>query len=409
MAALQYFILVPLLSLLPCALWLWYFSSRSRYKRLSGKVLGLTFLFGALVTLPALTFNQIGKLSLFALVGETHLSQLLLFILIVGPVEEGLKLLAVYFYAYRRPEFDESLDGVIYGAAAALGFAAVENVFYLAQNDPMLVLLRGPLSNPGHALFSAIWGMSLSRAKAKPNLFSQRFPVIIQGWLYASLLHSLFDVLLAAASRVSLLFFGVLVAQMIALFFWVRSRIKFHSETSPHREGTLLLPTRRYCNECGSKGTAGMRCPKCSAFIPESEELELCPICTTLQRPGAKFCARCGANIKLPAKENLDTRPHFVTVSPEGEERIAYILNSNEILIGRTLNNSFVIEHPSVSKRHARIVAEADEYSLFDLGSSNGTFVDGKRVSETKLEDGCEVRFGRAHFIYRSQVVYNND
>lgn len=408
MAALQYFILVPLLSLLPCALWLWYFSSRSRYKTLPGKVLGLTFLFGALVTLPALTLNQLGKLTLFGLIEETHFSQLLLFVLIVGPVEEGLKLLAVYFYAYRRPEFDEALDGVIYGAAAALGFAAIENVFYLAKNDPMLVLLRGPLSNPGHALFSAIWGMSLSQAKTKPNLFSKRFPVILQGWLYASLLHSLFDVLLSAASRVSLLFFGVLVAQMIALFFWVRTRIKFHSDTSPHREGTMLLPTRRYCNECGAKGTAGMRCPKCSAFIPESEELELCPICATLQRPGAKFCAKCGANIKLPANENLDTRPHFVTVSPDGEEHIAYILNSPEILIGRTLNNAFVIEHPSVSKRHARIVAEADEYSLYDLGSSNGTFVNGKRVSETKLEDGCEVRFGRAHFIYRSQIPPEN-
>lgn len=409
MAALQFFIFVPLLSLLPCVLWLWYFASRSRYKKLSGRVLGLTFLFGALVTIPALALNQIGKLSLSGILGDSHVTQLLLFVLIVGPVEEGLKLLAVHFYAYRRPEFDEALDGVIYGSAAALGFAAIENVVYLAQNDPMLVLLRGPLSNPGHALFSAIWGMSLSRAKAKPNLFSARFPTIVQGWLYASLLHSLFDVLLVAASRVSILFFGVLVAQMIALFFWVRSRIKFHNDTSPHREGTMLLPTRRYCNECGSKATAGMRCPKCSAFVPESEELELCPICATLQRPGAKFCARCGANIKLPAKENLDSRPHFVTVTPEGEERIAYILSASEILIGRTLNNGFVIEHPSVSKRHARVVAEADEYALYDLGSSNGTFVNGKRVNETKLEDGCEVRFGRAHFIYRSQVAHNGE
>ncbi|MFN0110907.1 MAG: PrsW family glutamic-type intramembrane protease [Blastocatellia bacterium] len=405
MATLQYFILVPLLSLLPCVMWLWYFASRSRYKNLSGRVLGLTFLFGALVTIPALALNQIGKLSLAALLGESQLTQLLLFVLIVGPVEEGLKLFAVYFYAYRRQEFDEQLDGVIYGAAAALGFAAIENVVYLAQNDPMLVLLRGPLSNPGHALFSAIWGMSLSRAKAKPNLFSARFPVIVQGWLYASLLHSLFDVLLVAASKISILFFGVLVAQMITLFFWVRTQIKFHSDTSPHREGTMVLPTRRYCNECGSKGTAGMRCPKCSAFIPESEELELCPICATLQRPGAKFCARCGANIKLPAKENLDTRPHFVTVTPDGEERIAYILGETEISIGRTLNNGFVIEHPSVSKRHARVVAEENEYSLYDLGSSNGTFVNGKRIEKTTLEDGCEVRFGRAHYIYRSKTV----
>ena len=406
MAALQYFILVPLLSLLPCALWLWYFSSRSRYKRLSGHVLGMTFLFGALATIPALILNLFGKVLLSSFLGDSPASQLLLFVLVVGPVEEALKLLAVYFYAYRRPEFDEPLDGVIYSAAAALGFAAIENVVYLAQNDPMLVLLRGPLSNPGHALFSAVWGMSLSVAKTKPNLFGKRFPIILQGWLYATLLHSLFDVLLMAASKLGIIIFGLLVFLMIALFFWVRARIKFHSETSPHREGTLLLPTRRYCNECGSKCTAGANCPRCGVFVPEPEELALCPICATEQRPGAKFCARCGANIKLPAKENLDTRPHLVTISPEGEENIAYILNETEILIGRTLNNEFVIEHPSVSKRHARIVAEQDEYALYDLGSSNGTFVNGKRIDVTKLEDGCEIRFGRAHYIYRAQRTH---
>jgi hypothetical protein len=182
----------------------------------------------------------------------------------------------------------------------------------------------------------------------------------------------------------------------------VRSRIKFHTETSPHREGTLLMPLWRYCQECGARGTAGMRCTKCGGFIPEPEELQLCPVCSTPQRPGAKFCSHCGANIKLPARENLATRPHFVSVTPEGQERIAYILNDNEIMIGRTLNNSFVIEHPSVSKRHARIVIEDNDYSLYDLGSSNGTFVNGKRIKETKLQDGCEVRFGRAHYVYRS-------
>ena len=61
------------------------------------------------------------------------------------------------------------LDGVIYSATAALGFAAIENIFYLSQNNPLLVLLRGPLSNPGHALFSSFWGLSLSRAKSAPN------------------------------------------------------------------------------------------------------------------------------------------------------------------------------------------------------------------------------------------------
>ncbi len=403
MAVITQIILIPLLSLLPCVLWLWYFSSRNRYKRAAIRVLGHTFLLGGLSTIPALALNLIGQSIFIDVFGRNEFSHILVLLFVVGPVEEFIKLLVVYLYAYRRPEFDEPLDGVIYSATAALGFAAIENIVYLAQNDPMLVLLRGPLSNPGHALFSAFWGLSLSRAKVAPNLARERFPIIARGWLIASLLHSLFDIMLFASSKLSPIFFALLVGAMIGLFFRVRSRIKHHSDTSPHREGTLLMPLRQYCQECGAKGIAGTRCLKCSAFIPEPDELQLCPICSTSQRPGAKFCSRCGANIKLPAKENLDTRPHFVTITPDGQERIAYILTANEILVGRTLNNGFVIEHPSVSKRHARVVAEKNEYALHDLGSSNGTFVNGKRIKEVKLRDGCEVRFGRAHFVYRAQ------
>ncbi len=406
MTALSQIIFVPLLSLLPCVLWLWYFSSRSLYKRPAVRVLGMTFLLGALATIPALALNLVGQSLFIDLFGRTQISHVLVLFFIVGPIEELLKLLAVYSYAYRRKEFDEPLDGVIFSATAALGFAAIENVVYLAQSDNNeLLLLRGTLSNPGHALFSAMWGLGLSKAKAAPNLLRRRFWLVARGVILASLLHSLFDLLLAAAAWTKVIvFFVILVAVMVGLFFWVRSRIKFHSDTSPHREGTLYMPLRRYCQECGFKGTAGSRCLKCGVFIPEPEELELCSVCSTAQRPGAKFCSRCGANIKLPAKENLDTRPHFVSISSMGEERIAYILSETEVSVGRTLNNSFVIEHPSVSKHHAKLVAEENKYALYDLDSSNGTFVNGKRIKETKLVDGCEVRFGRAHFVYRAQM-----
>src|SRR5215510_11095664 len=156
MTALTQNIFVPLLSLLPCVLWLWYFSSRSLYKRPAVRVLGVTFMLGALATVPALVLNLAGQSLFHDFFGRTQLSHILVLFFVVGPVEELLKFLVVYFYAYRRKEFDEPLDGLIFSATAALGFAAIENVIYLARNDPTLALLRGPLSNPGHALFSAL-------------------------------------------------------------------------------------------------------------------------------------------------------------------------------------------------------------------------------------------------------------
>jgi hypothetical protein len=361
-----------------------------------------TFIFGSLATLLALALNLSGQSLLLAALGNNQLSHLLVLFFVVGPVEELAKLLVVYGYAYRQPDFDEPLDGVIYSATAALGFAAAENIIYLTQNSPLVLLLRGPLSNPGHALFSSLWGLALSRAKAAPNLARKRLRIIAAGWLLASLMHALFDTLVLFIAHFGLAFLPLLLLPMLALFLWVRARIRFLSESSPHREGTLLFELKVYCQECGKRGTAGTICAKCGAMLPEPAELFLCPVCSSLQRPGAKFCARCGANLKLPAAENLHSSPHFILISDSGQEQIAYILNRPEILVGRTLDNGFVIDHPSVSKRHARVVAGDGGYALRDLGSSNGTFINGKRISKAKLEDGCEVRFGRAHFVYRA-------
>jgi RsiW-degrading membrane proteinase PrsW (M82 family)/ribosomal protein L40E len=383
-------------------LWLWYFSSRTLYKRPAVRVLGATFVLGAIATIPALALNLIGQSLFIDIFGRTQLSHILVLFFVVGPIEETLKLMVVYLYAYRRKEFDEPLDGVIFSATAALGFAAIENVVYLAQNDPMLVLLRGPLSNPGHALFSSFWGLSLSRAKSAPNLASQRFPLILRGWLMAALLHSVFNVLLLASEHISIILFYVVITALLALFFWVRKQIRFHRDTSPHREGTMLLQITNICEHCGAKGIAGEPCLKCQRLVPAPPDSSVCPVCAAINRVEANFCLRCGANLKLTAAENLHHRPHLIAVSTRGEEALACILNRAEIFVGRTLNNDFVIEHPSVSKRHAQITAVNGHHVVTDLGSSNGTFINGQRITTTaKLEDGCEVRFGRARYVYR--------
>jgi pSer/pThr/pTyr-binding forkhead associated (FHA) protein len=73
------------------------------------------------------------------------------------------------------------------------------------------------------------------------------------------------------------------------------------------------------------------------------------------------------------------------------------------INIGKTLDNDFVIDDDSVSKRHARIVWHpAGLHVVQDLSSINGTFVNGQRVNESPLQNGYEVRFGQLRFVYRA-------
>lgn len=62
-----------------------------------------------------------------------------------------------------------------------------------------------------------------------------------------------------------------------------------------------------------------------------------------------------------------------------------YPLEKTEIFLGRDLSNDVVINDPEVSRRHARLVLTGNTYAMEDLGSTNGTFLRGQRLSAPVL------------------------
>lgn len=78
-----------------------------------------------------------------------------------GIPEELAKLIVLWILVSRNKYFDERVDGIVYAACVSLGFAAVENILYIAQaGDDMLhvALVRGLLSVPGHFCFAVLMG-----------------------------------------------------------------------------------------------------------------------------------------------------------------------------------------------------------------------------------------------------------
>jgi pSer/pThr/pTyr-binding forkhead associated (FHA) protein len=65
-----------------------------------------------------------------------------------------------------------------------------------------------------------------------------------------------------------------------------------------------------------------------------------------------------------------------------------YPLNKAVTTIGRKLDNDIVIQDPLVSRYHAEIRQDGDEFFLFDLDSSCGTFVNQKNISNSQLFSG---------------------
>lgn len=101
--------------------------------------------------------------------------------------EELLKFTVVYFFSARRSAFDEPMDGVVYGAAASLGFATLENILYVATGDLSTAILRAFTAVPGHAFCGALMGYFIGQSKFKAggkgrNLFAALFwPILLHG------------------------------------------------------------------------------------------------------------------------------------------------------------------------------------------------------------------------------------
>jgi RsiW-degrading membrane proteinase PrsW (M82 family) len=91
--------------------------------------------------------------------------------------EEAVKVLVITVVSAWRKPFTDPMDTVIYGAAAGLGFAAYENLFYLVQHADMwqsLAALRSVLTVPFHGALGIIAGAYLAIARSGTALGAHR-------------------------------------------------------------------------------------------------------------------------------------------------------------------------------------------------------------------------------------------
>jgi RsiW-degrading membrane proteinase PrsW (M82 family) len=126
-----------------------------------------------------------------------------LFFLVVGPVEEAVKLLAVRLHAYRSPSFDAVIDGAVYGAVAGLGFATIENALYITRSIEGAAQMVGvvtagsdiaavrALAGPGHVIYSAFAGYYLGLAKFNRD---HAGPLVVKGIIVAAAVHGTYNV-----------------------------------------------------------------------------------------------------------------------------------------------------------------------------------------------------------------------
>lgn len=270
-----------ILSLFPAAFWLWYLAGVGPPRKRPWSVYALAFGAGVLSPWPVLALGGPGLPS-------GWLAMLAYFVLAVGLVEEGAKLLAARLTVYYHRAFRDSLDGLVLSGCIALGFATTENVVYVERFGESVLLGRAILSTFGHVLMSSFWGLALGRRRG-----------LLAALGVAALVHGLYDWLLVMGQPLlAVLFLGV-------LWHLFRQRVVESVLADEHRP---RVSRRRF--ECGACRTLVREearfCTNCGQSTPANPVL-VCGNCLT-PVAGTAVCAGCGCRF-IGAAARSGSRP----------------------------------------------------------------------------------------------------
>lgn len=112
----------------------------------------------------------------------------------------------------------------------------------------------------------------------------------------------------------------------------------------------------------------------------------------------------------VETREGIVTRgradgPAVLELLDSGDVAPVFALESRATEIGRVSENDIVLPDPNVSRIHARVERRDDGYYLTDLESTNGTWVNEKRVESVVLDENDVIRLGSTRFIFRRATV----
>ena len=277
-------LIILVLAFTPGVFWLWFFARRDVYRPEPRRLLALTFFFGMVATVPAVIIEGLflddSILSEKASLASVAAGMLF----VVGPVEELTKFAAVRLGPYRTLYFDEPTDGLVYAAAASLGFASLENLGYVLVFGPTVMLGRAPLSTLAHVVFGSLWGYPL-------GLQTQRrtggFFLVVGGLVVAAAVHATFNV--AVFSDLWPVAIGLVVVGTI----WTLRRFDWTQRMSPFRYRRNY--PRIQCHSCGQLIRLTSRfCHYCGVLAAPPHEALYCGHCDARNRSQAAFCTQCG-------------------------------------------------------------------------------------------------------------------
>jgi RsiW-degrading membrane proteinase PrsW (M82 family) len=275
-----------LIAFTPGLFWLWFFLRLDRYRPEPKRLIALTFLLGCLSTIPAGIVNASFGIGALLDSDPDLITVAAGMLLVVGPIEELSKFVVVRLVPYRSLYFDEPMDGLVYGATASLGFASLENLFYVLEFGPGVMLVRAPISTLAHLVFGSIWGYALGQHHSSGG---NRQWLVAGTLALAATVHALFNVAVFTFPLASL-------ALVAVGGVWAFNSFRRGQQTSPFRFKRNYPQVE--CRSCGELvGVLNQFCTSCGMPVLSTASELICGRCHNRNRPDADYCTSCGGRL----------------------------------------------------------------------------------------------------------------
>ncbi|MCW4466658.1 DUF3662 and FHA domain-containing protein [Glutamicibacter sp. MNS18] len=164
-------------------------------------------------------------------------------------------------------------------------------------------------------------------------------------------------------------------------------RIHFVSEEE-HRRGEFEIAAAIKKGSTDAAASAAVKAPPAAPVAPTPAPTSTPNPARTMAQPRTQASPAPAAPLAKQA------------VLEVGGQR--YALHHPSIVLGRSNSTDIPIEDPGVSRQHFRVEKRQNGYVVVDLGSTNGTYVDGRRITgETRVSDGSVISLGKTKVVFR--------
>ena len=235
------------------------------------KLLLSCFMLGAFITFPAEIIEEFISYILSAFIDmESVPGAIAEGVIVAGFSEELLKFLVLRSKTWKSKDFDFMFDGIVYSVFVSLGFATLENMFYVMDGGLYTALLRMFTAIPGHMCFSVFMGYfySLSKKAYLSGNIKQSKHYRSISLFVPILIHGIYDALLMISeytdseflSGISFFFWFIIFAVLyIYSFIFINKSSKSDALLSPysHNNGWICkCGNTSYGNYCGMCGVS---------------------------------------------------------------------------------------------------------------------------------------------------------